>query len=290
LRDRTFDRAWVPGSGAGRLAYDLHQNFSISETLAFDQNPLLTLAGHRASQGHELKWAEFPLNPIDLESASVVETFKAPAPSRDGLAFVLGDVLAPPFQEQTFDLTLTSWLIDVIPETFERFALRMNSRLKPGAEWINLGPLAFSHENPRFRYSFEEVVEILEGSGFKVLAADRKLQTPYLRSPHQSGSRIETLFWFHAKKVTHHPAPAPNRRLPEWIDQSSLAIPRLAEFARLEHSSGIFGTVCSLIDGKRNLNEISAEISKKFGLPPEAAILALRKFLSDHLGKSGTSA
>jgi hypothetical protein len=285
LQDRTFECAFVPGSGAGRFAYDLHQNFNIRETVALEQNPLLVILGKLVCEGSEVEWADFPVNPASLQSACIVETCKVPAPVREGLRFILGDVLNSPFDTTRFDLVLTPWLIDVIPETFDRFALRMNSHMKPDGEWVNFGPLAFSFKNPRFQYSFDEVREILLNTGFEILASGEILETPYLRSPHQGGSRLETLFWFHAKKTSHFDSPPPHQKLAPWIEKENLPIPALPEFALTAQNSSVFAEVCSLIDGTRSIQDLASHLNQKFGLPESSATLALKKFLSDLLEK-----
>ncbi|MBU6153783.1 MAG: hypothetical protein KGP28_05730 [Bdellovibrionales bacterium] len=285
LQDRSFDRAFVPGCGAGRFAYDLHQNFNVRETLALDQNPLLVLFGKLLCEGSEIEWVDFPINPASLQSACVVETCKAPAPVRDGLRFVLGDALNATFESKWFDLVLTPWLIDVIPESFDRFARRINFHMKPDGEWVNYGPLAFSFKNPRFQHSFDEVREILLDNGFEILAWGETCDTPYLKSPHQGGSRLETLFWFHAKKISHLDSPPPHQKLAPWIEEGTLPIPALPEFAQTAENSSVFAEVCALIDGNRSIRDLALHLNQKFGLSEPSAVLALKKFLSDLLEK-----
>jgi hypothetical protein len=281
LGERNFNRALVPGSGAGRFPYDLHQTCSIGETTALDHNPFLSVFAHEMSKGSTLEWVDFPQSPSSLESAAAIETCRAPAPSRPGLHFAVGSVLSAPSGMQDFDLILTPWLVDVIPESFDRFALRMNSLLLDAGEWINFGPLGFSDPNPGLRFSFTEIKEVLLESGFEILNSGEMLDTPYLSSPHASGSRRETLFWFHARKVKAHAAPKPHVRLPDWILDPSRPVPALPKFKQTAESSLVFAEVCSQVDGSRSIRDIAGLIAAKYGMPAQSAELALKKYFAD---------
>lgn len=294
LGERSFKRAFVPGSGAGRLSYDLHQTFPIRETMALDHNPFLSLFANEMAKGATLEWVDFPLSPSSLESAAAIEPCRAPEPARSGLHFALGSVLSIPANSsrdsplpfRDFDLIITPWLIDVIPESFDRFATRMNALLESEGEWINFGPLGFSDANPSLRFSFDEIKEVLLESGFEILNSGERKNTPYLSSPHSSGSRRETLFWFHAKKVQSRAAPKAHERLPDWIKDSSLSVPALPKLKQIGETSLVFAEVCSLVDGRKSIRTIANEIALKYGMPPEAAELALKKYLSDQVATS----
>jgi hypothetical protein len=171
-------------------------------------------------------------------------------------------------------------VIDIVPESFEQISLRVNSLLEQGGLWVNFGPLAFSHENPLERHSKAEILELLEESGFAVeFETDSEL--PYLKSPHHRGYRVETVFGFRARKV--HAASEPSLRtpLPEYLLNLDLPVPLLPEISELKQKSVIFGTVCSWIDGKRSLRELSTLLHTHYGIPIRDSELALRKFLAD---------
>lgn len=289
LGERSFKHVLVPGSGAGRLPYDLHQHFAIDKTTALDHNPFLSVFAHEMAKGANLEWVDFHTSPSSLESAAAIETCRAPEPSRPGLHFAVGSVLSipaassgeSPLKLRDFDLIVTPWLVDVIPESFDRFALRMNSLLSGAGEWINFGPLGFSDSNPALRFSFAEIKEVLLESGFEILGSGEMLDIPYLSSPHASGSRRETLFWFHAKKVQAHAAPKPHERLPDWILDPSRPVPALPKFKQTAETSLVFAEVCSQVDGSRSIRDIASLIAAKYGMPAQSAELALKKYFSD---------
>jgi hypothetical protein len=281
IGNRNYTRAFVPGSGAGRFPYDLHQAFAIHETVALDHNPFLSIFAHEMAKGSTLEWVDFPLSPSSLDSAAAIETCRAPSPSRPGLSFVVGNALENLSIARDFDLLITPWLIDVIPESFDRFTLRMNSILGNGGEWINFGPLGFSDPNPALRFSFSEIKEVLIESGFELLNSGELHDTPYLSSPHASGSRRETLFWFHARKVQVRAAPKSHERLPDWIRDSSLSIPALPKFQQIAETSLVFAEVCSQIDGGRSIREIANHFAVKYGMPLPSAELAIKKYFAD---------
>ena len=125
--------AIVLGSGAGRLAYDLHQSLGAARTFAVDFNPLLALIGQRVAAGGEVELYEFPIAPRSDDDLALKQTLRAPEAARDGLTFVLADVLRPPFAKGSADLVVTPWLIDILSEDTAVFAQRVNELLNPAA-------------------------------------------------------------------------------------------------------------------------------------------------------------
>jgi hypothetical protein len=59
--------ALVLGAGGSRLAYDLHMEFSLSQTFALDFNPLLLLIARKVTSGDKLVLHEFPTAPVSLD-------------------------------------------------------------------------------------------------------------------------------------------------------------------------------------------------------------------------------
>ena len=110
------DSLLVLGSGAGRLAYDLHQEYAIGLTLALDFNPLLTLVARRAVAGEITELWEFPLAPRTLAENAVLRELVAPELVREGFHLLLGDALRPPLAAGSFDVIVTPWFVDILPE------------------------------------------------------------------------------------------------------------------------------------------------------------------------------
>jgi hypothetical protein len=278
----TFEskNALVVGAGAGRLAYDFHQRLTKGSTTALDHNPLLLSFAKKMSEGSAISWVEFPQNPSSPGNSSVIEECRAPAPSRPGLNFILGDILANTLAGKSHDLILTPWVIDILPEPFEILSLRINSLLSKDGVWINYGPLAFSRSNPLERHSKSEILEILLNSGFKV-EHEQDSELPYLKSPHHRGYRMETVFGFRAGKVSEKSPPPPRSSLPDYLLNPDLPVPLVREIAELKQKSMIFGTVSSWIDGKRSLRQLAGLLQSEYGIPGIDAELALKKFLMD---------
>jgi hypothetical protein len=126
----------VHGSGAGRLAYDLHAAGDAPLTVATDFNPMLLFVAREMYAGRELELYEFPIAPRRMEDHAVLRRLRSPGPARPGLDLVAADALQPPFADGAFDTVVTPWFIDIIGEPFARVAARVNLALKPGGRWI----------------------------------------------------------------------------------------------------------------------------------------------------------
>lgn len=273
-------RTLVAGSGGGRLAYDLHQSFSEGETFACDLNLLLTLSASRLSKGDTLKAAEFPLAPRNAEAApGAIRELRAPKPARAGLHHVIADVFYLPFESESFDLIVTPWLVDIVPNRFEYLLSEINRVLKPGGVWVNSGSFNFRFVNPGDNLSIDEAMETLAQSGFKAGPYTQNL-IPYLRSSLDSHERNEWVTTFRAEKTGSSPVPMQLSIRPKWLLDPQNPVPVSAALPQLYATFESQTFVLSAIDGKRTLVEIASLVSQRYGLPPEDALDGVVSYLS----------
>jgi hypothetical protein len=105
---------------------------------------------------------------------------------------------AAPFVDGSFDTVVTPWFIDRVPPDLAAFLEIVARLLRPGARWINQGPVLYPPETPvAQRYAREEVFELAERAGLRVTrwsCASR----PYLVSPLTASGRIENVLTFEA--------------------------------------------------------------------------------------------
>jgi SAM-dependent methyltransferase len=279
LGSATPRRVLVLGSGAGRLAYDLHQALPVEVTVALDLNPLLACVGQRVSRGEAVTLTEFPLVPRRPEDVAVARRLAAPAPARPGLAFVLGDALRAPFLAGAFDLVVTPWLLDILEAPPQTLIAEVNRLLAPDGAWIYHGSVAFGHADPGLRFTAEELMETAPGLGFAV-AARREADLPYLCCPDSRHGRVEQVLTFRAdRRSACSVAPVPDD-VPAWIADPALPIPALPAFRSQALATRTHAYIMSLIDGARSLGDI-ARVLARHGLMDEAgARAALVGFLT----------
>jgi hypothetical protein len=278
------------GAGASRLPYDVHRRFSPRLSVALDLNPLLLLVACRVIQGQHVSLHEFPTAPLDENACAVLQQCRAPAPLRTGadgeFRFVLGDATRPPFKRGSFDTVFTPWLIDIIHEDLRVFIPEINRLLPRGGVWINSGSLAFLHDDPRRCYSEAEVLERVEACGFEILAVDHR-EVPYLCSPHSANGRIERIVSFAAKKQDEAEVVRAGSSLPEWILDTSQAVPSSAESVLLSSSHLLLAQVWAAIDGKRSIEAISRLVAREYGLSLDECVHALQRILTDAWERGG---
>lgn len=267
------------GAGAGRLAYDFHQQLEPARTVAVDFNPLLMFIARDVTRGAQLSLYEFPLAPRSLSETAVLRTLAAPAVVRDGFHLLLGDVLRAPFAAQSFDTVVTPWLIDIVSEDFAVFARRINRLLKPGGRWLNFGSLAFDHPDRVRCYSAEETLLLVEQSGFttpEVLQA----AIPYMCSPASRHGRTETVFTFAARKQQEVKPPARHKALPDWIVTGKEPVPLLPSFRTQAMSTQVYSFIMSLIDGRRTIDDMAKLLEQQKLMSRQEALPAIRQFLT----------
>jgi uncharacterized protein YbaR (Trm112 family) len=279
LADESPGTLLVPGAGAGRLAWDVHQEFAPRHTVALDLNPLLLLVAARLARGGTAALYEFPIAPRRSADAAVLRELVAPAATRPGLDFVFGDALRAPFRHAAFDTVLTPWLVDIVPQPFASVAAAMAALLRPGGRWLNIGSLAFAQASARLHHGPEEVSELLLAAGF---AAPRVIERriPYMQSPASRHARLETVFAFEARLVGAAPAAPESDNLPGWLAGSGEPVPLLPYFEARALANRVYAFVMALVDGRRNTAEIAAYlVAQKLMLPGEAEP-AVREFLA----------
>jgi uncharacterized protein YbaR (Trm112 family) len=270
------------GAGSCRLPYDFHRRYRPELSVALDLNPLLVLLASRVLQGQQVPFYEFPIAPLDRASVAVPWTCAAPAALRDdelaSFALLLGDATHPPLRPGRFDTVLTPWYVDVVAQDFLDCVRTVNQQLATGGLWLNTGSLAFFHRNPAWCYSQEEVLELLAGNGFEVVAAERS-SVPYLQSPASAHGRVERVFSFAARKVAAAPLPKPNAYLPPWARDADRPVPDLDEFVVASAHHLLKAQAFAAIDGKRTLDEIALLVAKRYGLQRSEARGAVERIL-----------
>jgi SAM-dependent methyltransferase len=294
IGSKPLGRLLVPGAGAGRLAYDVHQALGPSETICADLNLVLTLAGSRVAHGETLKVAEFPVAPRNIAAApGAIRECKAPAKVREGFSHIVADVYYLPFADESVDTVLTPWLVDILPHRLELIVGEINRVLKPGGRWINTGSFNFRFANWSDCLSVEEGVETILANGFTQLAL-RQDSLPYLHSDLDAHTRSELVTTFAMEKTgpAKTQARAPLRS--PWILDANVAVPipptAAAQFASLESQA----FVISLIDGNRTGLQIAQLVAQKYGLAPNEALDAVVSFITrledDSIFKTGVLA
>ncbi len=271
-------RVLVLGAGAGRIAYDIHSKTKATTTVALDFNPLLLLVADRAARGKELELYEFPLAPRSSAEHAVLRTLRAPAASRPGLAFVLGDVHRPPFAAGAFDVVVTPWLVDVLPESFDVQCTRIGTLLADGGRWLNFGSLNFHDPDPRARYSLDECVLAIEDAGFGAVATSEH-EIPYLCSPASRHARRETVVAWSATKQRAAKKPPRHHALPDWLVRGTEPVPATEAFRTQAAATRIHAFLMTLIDGRRTLKDMAKVCVEQRLMSEAEAEGAIRSFL-----------
>jgi len=271
-------RVLVLGAGAGRLAYDLHQQSTAALTVALDFNPLLAYVGHRAAAGETVALVEFPLAPRTPDAAAIERALEAPEPARPGLEFVLADALRAPFRAGSFDLVVTPWLLDVCGESAATALARLNGLLAEDGTWIHHGSVAFAGPDPAERLTLAELEAAAGTAGFTDLAAAEACM-PYMDCPDSRHGRREWVVTLRGRKARQVKAPENHRGLPDWIVEGRAPVPVLPDFQTQAMTMRMHAFIMSLIDGRRSLKDMAQVMEEQRLMPRQEAETALRGFL-----------
>jgi len=263
----TGARALVLGGGAGRLAWELSNRASDLHVVQLDLNPLLSSIGSRCARGGSLELTELPRFPLSVDDAAVDQTLSAPT-GEGAPIFLLGDAFHPPFAPETFDLLITPWFLDIVPESFPALSRRLARLLKPDGRWLGFGPLSFEAMGPADRFTPEEVIDLLEDQGFEIEQAGTE-SVSYLHSPHSMQRRGEEILAFAARRSGALPEAVEFAYYPEWITHARVAIPEDPRFDGMRAERIFDVEILKCIDGRASIEDIVLILSSRYSLPAE---------------------
>ncbi len=269
------------GAGAGRLSYDMQRKYSTEYSILLDINPLLLLSACQAIQGKEFTLNEFPIAPLNKNSFIAEQICRAPEAIKENIYYLFADGMNPPFKAKSFDTIVTPWLLDIIPQNLKDYIPRINGKLAIGGTWLNTGSLAFFHKNQSWCYSEEEVVELIEKNGFKILSAQRSTIN-YMHSPLSAHGRSENVFSFNARKIKDVVVPKKYEYLPDWVRDPTKSISKQYEQEIASSKHLLEAQVLGAIDGQRSVEQIGDLVSKQYNLDPAEATHAVKRILVDY--------
>jgi hypothetical protein len=280
LGNRTLGKLLVLGAGACRLTEELHHRHAADATLALDIDPLPFIVANKILRGEAVSLYEFPPWPLDSRSLFADRALSSRRAKREApIHLVFADAVEPPVPRESFDSVLTPWFLDQVPEAMPRWLATIRSLLRVGGRFINFGPLLFRHEHTALphRYCVDELLELVENAGFRIERHDFR-RCSYLASPIGCQGRIETVLTFSAEKLPEAPARTPEVPAP-WLSDDGAPVPRFPGLAGYRAEHPMFEAIVSLIDGARTAPDIARELVQRHGLPPDAALPAVRTAL-----------
>ena len=269
----------VLGGGAGRFAWELARRAPDAKVVQLDLNPLLTRIGALASAGESIALTELPRFPLSVEDAVVDHALAAPEASANPPLFLLGDAFAPPFEDETFDLLVTPWFLDIVPEAFPGLAARLARRLAPGGRWVGFGPLSFERQGPADRLTPEEVADVLEASGWEVLQAGTET-VQYLHSPHAMPRRNEEIFAFEARRPEALGDVAPFAFYPAWMTDPRQPIPADPRFESMRAERIFDVEILKCIDGRTTIEDLVVILASQYGLAEDRCRATIERFFA----------
>jgi len=261
------------GAGACRFPYELHRRMGLRESLCVDINAFLLSCAQRLIRGEQLELMEFPTLPVDIAAFSRRATLSCSEPVREGLGFLIHDLDEWAFRDQSADLVVTHWLIDVVPIPPARLFSLINRVLKADGLWLNIGPVGFNKRTLALYYSTEEVLGLVEKARFEVVSKSSS-RTPYFQNPSSSHWRTEQVLGFMARKAGECSTVEERDKLelPEWLENTRRPVELPLELNELKRSYAFCSDLIRrLSDGKPSVEALAQALGPEHGLTPEQA-------------------
>lgn len=264
------DSFCVLGSGASRLAIDLHSQFQLPMTVAVDFNPLLVLVAQAVNTGRSIPLYDFNTAPVEMKDVAKLYDLKSPYAPLNDIHFIFADVTDLPFKSHSFNSVLTPWLIDILPMAFSLLAQRVNRILAVGGEWVNFGPLGFSQKLEANNLTSEEIKEQLVLNGFEV-RAEKMDRIEYLSAKDEVNSRNETVYLFKARKIKEVSVQDFDF-MPSWLTDFTQPIPLSEELKNHQQLVRFQADLFHTIDGQLSINQIAKLFSAHYKIDSDIAL------------------
>ncbi|KAF9225053.1 N2227-domain-containing protein [Gyrodon lividus] len=216
-QDRRTLRVLVPGSGLGRLAYDVAKLGFACQGNEFSHYMLLSsyliLNKTESVEEHMIypyihSFSNIPSKAAMLRSVKIPDVLPSDLPPGSDFSLVAGDFEeiygatntdeSEPHAGQ-WDAVLTCFFIDTAKNVVNYLRI-IHRILAPGGVWINLGPLLWHFENsdtsdPSVELDLEEVKELARKIGFQ-LSDERMIETSYTSNDQSMlGYIYKAAFW-----------------------------------------------------------------------------------------------
>ncbi|CAJ0604786.1 unnamed protein product [Cylicocyclus nassatus] len=176
----------VPGSGLGRLAFDLAEE---GFTVEGNEYSMIMLMTSSFLLNGCLKENEHFIYPYTLDKSNCwsyadqtrpvyfPDTGKTQREVPLNFSMIAGDFLEVTKSRcETFDCVVTAWFIDTAKNVID-YIETIYRLLKPGGFWLNVGPLTYHYEDMLDEMSielpYEEIMRIVQLTGFEVVKEER---------------------------------------------------------------------------------------------------------------------
>lgn len=267
----------VLGAGACRLALDIHRQCQPELTVATDINPLFLLLVDKLLSGKTLALSEFPLQPKSHEHIAKLHTISAIENPPENFYLCFADAAKPAFKKEAFDILLTPWLIDIQPHALLTFLKQLNHYLPLGGAWVNFGSLVFHQDRDALCYSAEEITAIAKEAGF-VVDEPTQYEIPYLKSPHNAGYRMETVWAWRATKVESVSTEVDLQTMPAWLLDLREPVPMTEQFKSMRDQNQFLAELYQKVDGRKSIESLAAYFASKDGSDPEEIKMMLTQY------------
>ena len=261
----------ILGGGASRLAYEFHQYFNPTSTTILDINPLLIQSAHKiVNHKQTIRLDEVRQYPQINVEPSFERTLKLPNTHKEceNLFFMVADAYNTPFKQQQFDLIITPWFVDVVGVDMKKTMGVVHSLLKPGATWLNFGPLLYLDQlEYAHKYHQKEVEELLQNLNFDLIEQETKVM-PYSLSPNDKRKQLEQIWCFGAVAPKQSFSELSQQKYrnaggikrPIWSLFTHLPIP---VYDMPEQSHPVLKSIVEQIDGQTSADEVALMLEGK---------------------------
>ena len=255
------NRVLMLGSGAGRVAWDLHCTLENAETTTLELNPALQLAANQLINGCSLPPLPESCVVPQMGREEGFKSWELLPPKGAGSQHVerfhqlVGDIWQLEFLDNSFDCIVTSWFVDAHGRDSKALLQKISKCLKPGGYWVNTGPLLYPEPlDIEFKYSHKELKDLMAVAKFEITAETSGTQV-HMPSPLEVRKKQEEVWTFCAQYQPYKETAELSAALPEWLVLLYLPISQSARELRCDEPA--VNSVLDLVDGQRSIRDLA---------------------------------
>ena len=246
----------ILGSGAGGLSYRLARRFPGKQFCSVEHNPFLAIMAEKIMQGKTVKLFDYTAYPNTLENAAQkweIRTDKLDADNHQSVMCAFPDL---PFAEQSFDVVIAPWFLDILELPFSTALDHAIRFLKDDGQFLFFGP-ANVHKPAELDQLCCEEVESHFDARFTNMESASELML-YLRSPLESQNREEKVLFVNTNGVLNRNQTSDDNSYARWIKFTP-------EFERFKIENETFHKILSHIQGDMGYRDLANILEREYG-------------------------
>jgi ubiquinone/menaquinone biosynthesis C-methylase UbiE/uncharacterized protein YbaR (Trm112 family) len=269
IPDFSNKKVLILGAGACALGQTLAHQHKSAQFISTDHNPFLIMMAKKIMNKEKVELYNYSFFPKTLELTNTKYEIQLPS-TVENHHQVLSSFPDLPFKENSFDLIIAPWFLDILELDFNTAHQQCLKYLSAEGHFICIGPSNKHSKDIAEQLTAPEMDNILSSNFINSSYEVKEIQ--YLENPIESHKRIEQIILFHGENKSSEIQKLKNKDQKKEI----LLGPELIAF---KQKTEIFHRILKLIDKDMDYEQLSKKLVVEFNFTKDEASFYAESFI-----------